>query len=210
MKKEESRNLFQNSKDWNKSEETRKKPQGLSLSDSQNTSNYTENVKSSIEISAKNDNSVQNRQNMEEKELDLTQLLKGCEGEQLFSLSLGLVCLHEIREQKGSNRPIRIVKNGNVYYRSANGKCGRDGLVDLYPSEGLLRKYPLDAKKAWSKWEESRKHLFYAPECTITYIRKWWELKVVAKLDSCKDAEEAAEEVRKCLESFHKRKEGER
>ncbi len=177
---------------------------------------YLEHLSKQKEVETKND--------MEEKELNLCELLKGCEGEELFTIPYGELFLGEINED------YLILKwdgyCGQVNYHH-NGKLYTTGEVTLYPSRALYEKYPLDAKKAWAEWVENKKpkrwrakqgesHWFIEPTGEISYGKD----NYFSDCDNCwmfgnyfrtaSEAKQAAEEVRKTLESFHKRKEGEK
>ena len=56
-------------------------------------------------------------------------------------------------------RTIRKDAVGNEYNVNfhSDGRRNKAGLQDLYPSEDLLRKYPLDPAKAWDEWVSERK-----------------------------------------------------
>ncbi|MDE7441662.1 MAG: hypothetical protein K2M69_05815 [Muribaculaceae bacterium] len=98
---------------------------------------------------------------MEEKELNLAELLKGCEEEKFFSISVGKVIFKAIYDYDDTHKIRTIRKDvvGNEYNVNfhSDGRRNKAGLQDLYPSEDLLRKYPLDAYSAWMEWKEARK-----------------------------------------------------
>ena len=86
---------------------------------------------------------------MEEKELNLCELLKSCEGMEVYSLLEGIAFIRNV-----CNALITTMENnnygekGNVYVR---GECL------LYPSKELYMKYPLDAYSAWMEWQVEKK-----------------------------------------------------
>ena len=89
------------------------------------------------------------KDNMEEKELNLCELLKSCEGMEVYSLLEGIAFIRNV-----GNALITTMENnnygekGNVYVR---GECL------LYPSKELYMKYPLDAYSAWMEWQVEKK-----------------------------------------------------
>ena len=100
------------------------------------------------------------KDNMEEKELNLCELLKGCEGEEFYSLTHGDVKLEVIHTPE-VNKPTYylLIRPGFRVGREvilSNGKRDMSGVVILYPSRALYEKYPLDAYTAWMEWKESR------------------------------------------------------
>ncbi len=97
---------------------------------------------------------TEEKKDMTEKELNLCELLKGCEGEKLYSPYIGECRLTEIKPDE--DHSIWIRNSDDVWV--ALPSCGHepDGVVMLYPSRALYEKYPLDAAKAWSEWAESR------------------------------------------------------
>ena len=103
----------------------------------------------------------QNKEPMEENKLNLCELLKGCEGEEFFSISVGKVTLKAIYDYDNTHKVRTIQKDavGNEYNVNfhSDGRRNNAGLQDLYPSEDLLRKYPLDPYSAWMEWKELRK-----------------------------------------------------
>ncbi len=156
---------------------------------------------------------------MEEKELNLGELLKDSIGEKFFHPTYGEITLEKI---------------GDDYLNFSIG-CGcslstpktistKTGYVIYYPSEESFRKYPLDGLKAWTEWSESRKPKRWTPQIgerifwvnanlTVSqdvfndYETQKKRRAVGNEFKTGKEAQQAAEEVRKCLESFHKRKE---
>lgn len=90
------------------------------------------------------------------EESDLVEFLKDCIGEEFFSYSYGSVIIDEIDKSKHILiKPKGYTVGREVVY--SDGRLSRFGNVDLYPSEYLLKKYPLNASSAWKEWKESRK-----------------------------------------------------
>ena len=122
---------------------------------------YTEESRNLSQETANCDKSEDNqlKNNMEDKELNLCELLKDCpRGESLFSISQGAVKLIN-GQSTCKGYPIQIYCDGSneVFLRTADGKVQKEGLADLYPSEGLLRKYPFNPEGAWMEWASERK-----------------------------------------------------
>ncbi|MBD5585901.1 MAG: hypothetical protein HDQ88_12535 [Clostridia bacterium] len=124
---------------------------------------YTEEPRNLSQETANRDKSKDNqlKDNMEEKELNLVELLKGCEGETFYSRAYGEVALNEIVRDYRPNAPeIKVYtpdpQSDRVWFLR-DGRKHRNGKVDLYPSEDLLKKYPFDGRAAWQEWLEARK-----------------------------------------------------
>ncbi|MDE5998271.1 MAG: hypothetical protein K2G77_08700, partial [Muribaculaceae bacterium] len=162
------------------------------------------------------------KDNMEEKELNLAELLKGCEGEKFFSPCYGNVTLSEVR----NDRIIVIADvNGKKHSFVPNGSHISNPVascVMLIPNLGLYQKYPLDARAAWMEWEEARKPKRWRAKCYDRY----WGLNSMGIPENMQDihchdgvdqlryefgnyfrteeeSRQAAEAVRETLEKFH-------
>lgn len=150
---------------------------------------------------------------MEEKELNLVELLKGCEGETFYSRAYGEVALNEIVRDYRPNAPeIKVYtpdpQSDRVWFLR-DGRKHRNGKVDLYPSEDLLKKYPFDGRAAWQEWSEARKPKHYLkvyiegfqdgtlsmPDVRIT---EWLKFRTIDEV------KQAAEGIREYLMNFHK------
>ena len=123
---------------------------------------YTEPILSSGDPS-KSDQEIEKESGKEDNfhtnHLNLCEILKDCPlDEPLFSLTLGPVTFYELQPDR--DRPVRIKYEDRIYGVLPNGNRNEHGLADLYPSEELLRKHPLDARAAWMEWKESRKPKF--------------------------------------------------
>ncbi len=169
---------------------------------------------------------------MEEKELNLCGLLKGHEEEEFYCHYLRRdVKFIGFDECDGMTFKLRTCKDGvgyeNLMYIEKNEKIGKS--VILYPSRALYEKYPLDAKKAWAEWAESRKpkrwrakkeeendgireeYYFLDGMLTINcqydvydyFCNNHYHVGNYFRTES--DAKQAAEEVKQCLEAFHTR-----
>ena len=140
---------------------------------------------------------------MEEKELNLCELLKGCEGEEFYSLMHGKVRFMTI----GADGFVMfdLPESISVY---DNGKYDLNAEVIIYPSRALYEKYPLDARAAWMEWKESRK-----PNCELKM-----DFQIISGkhrggvgdfstlvFRSEKEAMKAVEAVMETLEKFHEK-----
>ena len=170
-----------------------------------------ENDTSFIETSLEPYTEPETKDNMEEKELNLAELLKGCEGEEFFSISVGKVMFKAIYDFDDTHkiRTIRKDAVGNEYNVNfhSDGRRNKAGLQDLYPSEDLLKKYPLDAKKAWDEWASERKpkYILQAEMRLISLdgrdVEDWEQIEIIGVPDI--DLSQAAEAVRETLQKFH-------
>lgn len=139
---------------------------------------------------------------MEEKELDLCELLKDCEGEEFYCPIWGGTVICEIAKAGYRIEPKDKMRGYlNIGF---DGKADEDGEVILFPSRALFEKYPLDAKAAWMEWKQKKEKEFNKVTSFISPVSKWWELKVVAKFHSHEEAQQAAEGIREYLKTFHK------
>lgn len=160
----------------------------------------------------------ENKETMEEKELNLAELLKGCEGERVFNPAYGEVTLKEIRD---------VVI---VFETSEGGLLTppmiyqlHTGFIPYYPSEESFLKYPLDAYTAWMEWKEARK----PKRWRATKGEEFWQLdeafrpyrdiELNVTIDNLhyesgnyfrteKEALQAAEIVKEALQKFHEKK----
>ena len=196
-----------------------KETQNLSLSDEQPTENKET-------IVSKNDTMDDTKETMEDKELgkednfptkelNLCELLKGCEREEVYSLLEGVTFIRNV-----GNALITTTESNN-YGEKGNVYVGGECL--LYPSKELYEKYPLDATQAWQEWASERKPKRWTPKNG----EKFWHLNefmnvvssfydeddfddhtIVNKTVNCFQSyelcQQAAEAVRETLEKFHK------
>ncbi|MDE7345376.1 MAG: nitrile hydratase subunit beta [Muribaculaceae bacterium] len=191
---------------------------------------YTEESRNLSQNIANCDKSEDNqlKDNMEEKELDLTQLLKGCEGEEFYLLDCGNATLDGIQTNNSRGDSIKFLSLRSTNFDSGsiiinpNGKRKAYGSVILYPSRALYEKYPLDAKKAWDEWASERKPKRWranSEEPNFYYLNCLFQVNNNIdsgnpsndKLYKCGNyfrteelAQQAAEAVRETLERFHK------
>lgn len=90
-------------------------------------------------------------ENMETKELNLCEILKGHDGETFYSTISGDIKITDFCD--GVMKPIGTT-NGRY---CSDGKYQRGGVVCLFPSRSLYEQYPLDPYTAWMKWQEEQK-----------------------------------------------------
>ena len=95
------------------------------------------------------------KDNMEEKELNLLELLKGCEGMKIFLPDEGYVTIRSF----GNNSIIVEDKNGHMINLVGDETlCIRStGFAYIYPTQESFVQNPLEAAKAWAEWKEARK-----------------------------------------------------
>lgn len=153
--------------------------------------------------------------NFPTKELNLGELLKGCEGERFFSPTHGAVILEAMDDYY---LRFRVSYRGTA---SVPPKISlKTGYADYYPSEELFVKYPLDAPKAWQEWKKARKPEQWHPKngegfwCISPNLRPYYneesdpefdwrlDLNHFKTKDTC---QQAIEVVRKVLKKFHEK-----
>lgn len=164
---------------------------------------------------------------MEEKELNLCELLKGCEGEEFYLLDCGNATLDGIQTNNSRGDSIKFLSLRSTNFNSGsiiinpNGKRKAYGSVILYPSRTLYEKYPLDPYSAWMEWQSERKPKRWRAEEGEEYWRLTDCGDVENEVDSrdgwdnnCyqfgnyfrteEEVQQVAEAVRECLMKFHK------
>lgn len=150
---------------------------------------------------------------MEEKELNLCELLKGCEGETFYSRAYGEVRLNEIvRDDRLNSQEIKVYtrdpQSDRIWFLR-DGRKHKNGEIDLYPSRALYEKYPLDPAKAWAEWKEARKQkrILQVEIRLISNDGKSIEDYEEVNMEmSDIDLTQAAEAVREALAKFHQQK----
>ena len=165
---------------------------------------YTETEKEVKETQNLSLSDKQKVDNMEEKELNLCELLKSCEGEWLYVVPCGEMELKGIT--KIELKPLHFSRDTINCLTKADGRAYEDGSCIIYPSRALYEKYPLDAPQAWREWAESSKpkYVLQAQLRLISNNGKTiedYECVEVNTLDN--DLTKAAEVVREALEKFH-------
>ena len=154
---------------------------------------------------------------MEEKELNLCEILKGYEGDIFYSPAYGDVALNFITDTVlGFSAEFSTDEKGRIRFNKEihSPECM------LYPSRDLYLKYPLDAKKAWGEWIEANKpkrwraqkgdnYYFFDRTYTPYPQEETGDVEDDLMYESYNyfrtefEAKEAAEAVKKCLEEFH-------
>ena len=157
---------------------------------------------------------------MEEKELNLCELLKDCEGETFYSDVFELVILTKVN-LVGNFLTINWNRlELNLY---SNGSKVKGNRCVLWPSKELYEKYPLDAYSAWIEWKESRKPKQWKPSfgdeyfaingCAKVIKLKYIDNFIDMELDRIhnrfrtkEEAHIAAKIVREVLQKFYEKK----
>ncbi|MDE6246659.1 MAG: hypothetical protein K2M41_02300 [Muribaculaceae bacterium] len=159
----------------------------------------TEESRNLSQSSSNCDNPANNQliDNMEEKELNLCELLKGYEGISIYSPTFGERIVRNIL-------PDRLCDSTFICYK--NGRIWEGGEVIIYPSRALYEKYPLDAYLAWMEWKEARKpkYILQAQLRLISIDGKTIEDYENVEVETSEiDLTKAEEAVRESLEKFH-------
>ena len=162
---------------------------------------------------------TEEKEPMEEKELNLCELLKGCEGEVFYSLMFGEVTFKGVIEEPNLSFGEKPIATDQGRYLP-NAMYGLEGVPTLFPSRALYEKYPLDARAAWMEWKETREPKRQRAEKGERY----WVVDSVCEPvsyqeinapfdDDCYEAgnyfrteekaQQAAEAVRETLTKFH-------
>ena len=146
------------------------------------------------------------KDNMEEKDFHLCDILSGCEGERIFLPGEGECEIVSIRKNA-----IEFTRNGidrfGLYNESL--RLGSTGFAYAYPSEESFLANPLNARKVWQEWLEARKPKHYLkvyiegfqdgtlsmPDVRIT---EWLKFRTIDEV------KQAAEGIREYLMNFHK------
>ena len=186
---------------------------------------YTEESRNLSQETANCDKSEDNqlKNNMEDKELNLYELLKV--GDTIYSPVFGERIVRAIMSD-------RLCDSTFICYK--NGKIWEYGEPIVFPSKELYEKYPLDAYSAWMEWASERKPKRWRAKSSagvaVSECEGHWEDYsywyitsdgVIAQEEemNCKadnlryklgnyfrtkeEAEQAAEAVRDMLEKFH-------
>lgn len=152
---------------------------------------YTEENGNNMEITNQENN------NIEEKELNLYEILNDYVGEEFYLLGFGIVKFTKFQhiqnkicqiDLKSINQRNRVVETS---VRLNGTWLNGDNTVVLYPSRALYEKYPLDAKKAWAEWSESMKP--WTPEDNEHY---WFVNNLLNPVSSIYDEEEFEDRAR--------------
>ncbi|MBD5173824.1 MAG: hypothetical protein HDT08_04215 [Bacteroidales bacterium] len=92
--------------------------------------------------------------NFPTKELNLCELLKGCEGDWFYVVPCGEM---ELKGTRGIGlKPLHFSRDTINCLTKADGRAYEDGCCIIYPSRTLYEKYPLDPAKAWDEWVSER------------------------------------------------------
>ena len=207
---------------WNECElEPYIEPSNVSTNDTKDDTKESRNLSQNI---ANCDKSEDNKlkDNMEGKELNLGELLKGCEGEKIYLPDEGeceivSVAENEIELSQEPNRKIILSEDSYIFTRT--------GFAYAYPSKESFLANPLNACKAWQGWKEARKPKRWRAEYGETYYSLRDSFTVCDQYENndsdndCawnnynyfrteEEAKQAAEEVKECLMKFHEKNAG--
>ena len=139
-------------------------------------------------------------EDMETKELNLAELLKGHEGEEFFFSTMGTVIFHGVSEQSIQFKPNKTAKD--TYLLSSTGKMRDNGVILAYPSRVLYEQYPLEPYTAWMKWKEEQqvrnlRIILTAPDFERNYVKM--NFRTPADRDKC------LEEIKAIIEKYNKK-----
>ncbi len=139
-------------------------------------------------------------EDMETKELNLAELLKGHEGEEFFLTTMGTVIFHGVSEQSIQFKPNKTAKD--TYLLSSTGKMRDNGVILAYPSRVLYEQYPLEPYTAWMKWKEEQqvrnlRIILTAPDFERNYVKM--NFRTPADRDKC------LEEIKAIIEKYSKK-----
>ncbi len=139
-------------------------------------------------------------EDMETKELNLAELLKGHEGEEFFLTTMGTVIFHGVSEQSIQFKPNKTAKD--TYLLSSTGKMRDNGVILAYPSRVLYEQYPLEPYTAWMKWKEEQqvrnlRIILTAPDFERNYVKM--NFRTPADRDKC------LEEIQAIIEKYSKK-----
>ena len=139
-------------------------------------------------------------EDMETKELNLAELLKGHEGEEFFLTTMGTVIFHGVSEQSIQFKPNKTAKD--TYLLSSTGKMRDNGVILAYPSRVLYEQYPLEPYTAWMKWKEEQqvrnlRIILTAPDFERNYVKM--NFRTPADRDKC------LEEIKAIIETYNKK-----
>ncbi len=139
-------------------------------------------------------------EDMETKELNLAELLKGHEGEEFFLTTMGTVIFHGVSEQSIQFKPNKTAKD--TYLLSSTGKMRDNGVILAYPSRVLYEQYPLEPYTAWMKWKEEQqvrnlRIILTAPDFERNYVKM--NFRTPADRDKC------LKEIKAIIEKYNKK-----
>ena len=90
---------------------------------------------------------------MTEKELRLSELLRNSIGETFFSRSHGEIVLYRVIQESKNGYFLDFKFEEGVFLRfTSDGRRTKKGEIDLWPSRELYQKYPLSPIEAWEEW----------------------------------------------------------
>ena len=126
---------------------------------------------------------------VEAKQLNLCELLKGCEGQSFYSPCYGDVDLIEVLNDRiiissvANDKKHTLGKRGKHYAGFAECMCM------LFPSRALYEQYPLDPIVAWTEWQELQTQILMSVTLGAmgdgNTIHKFYQFRTAANRDKC-------------------------
>ena len=126
---------------------------------------------------------------VEAKQLNLCELVKGCEGQSFYSPCYGDVDLIEVLNDRiiissvANDKKHTLGKRGKHYAGFAECMCM------LFPSRALYEQYPLDPIAAWTEWQELQTQILMSVTLGAmgdgNTIHKFYQFRTAANRDKC-------------------------
>lgn len=143
------------------------------------------------------------KEDMEEKEMNLSKLLKGCEGETVFLVDEGEKIIDTVTDEEIIFRDKNTI--GIIHFEGESLLIQPTGFAYAYPSKEAFLAHPLEARKAWNEWAEERKpkvKLRVSYEIIEGCLHGSSSFPTL-EFHTEEEAQQAAEAVRECLAKFH-------
>lgn len=137
--------------------------------------------------------------NSENSQLNLSELLKGHEGETFYSPIVGDCTLKAITDY------IYVAVNDHPSYCFfLDGRREKSGAVVFFPSRALYEQYPLDPYTAWMKWKEEQRT--YEINISIDYCENFMGVVDATTLTfrTPTDRDKCIEEIKAIIEKYSK------
>ena len=145
---------------------------------------------------------AENKELIEAKELDLCDLLKGCEGAEIFLPDEGKCTIHKVTH----THVILTCGTRTIHLCDESLLITPTGFAYAYPSKESFLANPLNAKAAWMEWKEARKpkYVLQAELRLISNNGKTVEDYECVEMEvSNIDWTEVPEAVKEALQKFH-------
>lgn len=142
--------------------------------------------------------------------MNLSKILKGHEGKTFYSLTNGDVIYEGVQEDEFGDSELlfRVPEYGLSVTTFISGRVSEQGgVVVIYPSEELYKRYPLNASEAWAEWilSQSEEHYKLSVHMYISDI----ELDSICdriheeqNFTSKEQVREAVDKIRKCIKGL--------